>query len=727
MNPKDAHRFFTAIAVFAAFSTTNASLAAGQSAKGPQTILFGAAYYEEYAPTDRLDEDVRMMKATGITVVRIAESTWGTLEPKPGVFDFSHVDRVLTAMDKAGIWVIVGTPTYAIPTWLAREHPEVLVVTPKGPAEYGRRQNMDITNPVFREAAQQVIVALVDHVKDHPSVIGYQVDNETKAYETSGPNVQAAFVKWMQQRYPDLAAMNKEFGLDYWSNRVNDWSDFPSVNGSINASLSSAFAEFQRGLVTEYLAWQAALVREHARKDQFVTQNFDLEWRGYSYGIQPAVDHFAAARAMDIAGIDIYHPTQDHLTGAEIAFGGDLARSMRGGQNYLVMETEAQGFPEWTPYPGQLRLQAFSHLASGANMVEYWHWGSTANAIETYWRGLLSQDFKPNPTYDEAGSIGRDLSRLGPQLVNMRKHNRIAIYFSNQALTGFNAFRFGWTSTIGYNDVLRPFYDALYRMNAEADFIDPSTTDLSAYKLILVPALYSASDAEIERLNAFAKAGGHLLYTFKSGFSDEHVKVRSSTQPGLIAEAAGVQYNQFTIPDGVSLEGDPYHVRRCRQHCALVDGATDTDDGDYSRALPPSGLGQVRGCGPQQLWQRRGDLRRLHAKRCTHGEDCRGMRETRRSLGRAAGTPLSDDRAQRYAERWAPCSLPAQLFGYSGAGDLCFSPGKGSAYRGSRAPKWLDCSARVGRRRDGRGRPLMIVSENLIAQDSTKGRKYGLL
>jgi beta-galactosidase len=305
---------------------------------------------------------------------------------------------------------------------------------------------MDITNPNFRAAAQHVIVALIDHVKDYPCVIGYQLDNETKYYETSGPNVQAAFAQWMRARYPDLVALNKEFGLDYWSNRINRWEDFPSVNGSINASLSSAFAEFQRGLVTDYLAWQAALVRQHARPDQFLTHNFDLDWRGYSYGIQPEVNHFAAARALDIAGIDIYHPTQDHLTGAEISFGGDLARSMRGGQNYLVLETEAQAFPEWTPYPGQLRLQAFSHLASGANMVEYWHWGTTTNAVETYWRGLLSQDNKQNPTYDEAGTIGQDLARLGPELVNMRKQNRIAIYVSNQALTAFNAFKFGWNS-----------------------------------------------------------------------------------------------------------------------------------------------------------------------------------------------------------------------------------------------------------------------------------------
>jgi beta-galactosidase len=544
-----------------AFNSLVGSPVFGESPKtAQQTILFGAAYYEEYSPTDRLGEDVRMMKATGITVVRIAESTWGTLEPQEGEFDFSHVDRVLNAMDNAGIKVIVGTPTYAIPTWLARKHPDVLAITPRGPGEYGRRQNMDITNPNFRVAAQRVIVALIDHVKDHPSVIGYQVDNETKSYDTSGPNVQAAFVEWMRARYPDLAVLNKEFGLDYWSNRINRWEDFPSANGSINASLSGAFAEFQRGLVTDYLAWQAGLVRQHSRSDQFITHNFDLDWRGYSYGVQSEVNHFAAARSLDIAGIDIYHPTQDHLTGTEIALGGDIARSIRGGQNYLLIETEAQGFPDWTPYPGQLRLQAFSHIASGANMVEYWHWSSTNNAFETYWRGLLSQDNKPNPTYEEAGTIGRDLGRLGPELVNMRKQNQIAIYVSNKALTAFNAFRFGWASRTTYNDVMRPFYDALYRMNEEVDFIDPSSTELSRYKLIIVPALYAASDGEIERLNAFANAGGHLIYTFKSGFSDENVKVRSTTQPGLIAEAAGVSYNQFAIPEAVSLEGDPYHV-----------------------------------------------------------------------------------------------------------------------------------------------------------------------
>lgn len=549
-------RFIHLVSLFL-FGLTNLSYA--QSPK-LNKLLFGVAYYDEYMPYERLDKDIQMMKEAGINVVRIAESTWSTVEPQDNVFDFSHIDRVLNAMHKANISVIIGTPTYAVPTWLVRKYPDVLATTPQGRNQYGARQNMDITNTHFRFHAERVIRKIMEHVKDHPAIIGYQVDNETKSYNTTGPNVQQLFVQYMKDKYKTLDAINKAYGLDYWSNRINSWEDFPSTVGSINASLRSEFAKFQRKLVTDYLAWQATLVKSYKKPGQFVTQNFDLEWRGYSYGIQPDVDHFAAAKAMDIAGIDIYHPTQDQLTGTEIAFGGDVTRSMKSGKNYLVLETEAQGFPQWLPYPGQLRLQAFSHLASGADMLEYWHWHSIHNSAETYWKGLLSHDFEPNPTYNEAKTIGQDFARLSTKLVNLKKTNSVAILFSNEALTGFNAFSFGWGAKENYNDILRPMYDALYRMNVGVDFVDPSSTSLENYKVLVVPALYAAPDSLLVRLNQFVKNGGHIVYTFKSGFSNQDVQVRSTRQPGIISEACGISYDQFTIPQNVSLKGDPYQV-----------------------------------------------------------------------------------------------------------------------------------------------------------------------
>ena len=74
-------------------------------------LLYGSAYYSEYLPADRrVEDDMEMMAAAGHTVIRVAESTWSTLEPQPGVFDLTHVDRALDAAEAAGLSVIVGTP-----------------------------------------------------------------------------------------------------------------------------------------------------------------------------------------------------------------------------------------------------------------------------------------------------------------------------------------------------------------------------------------------------------------------------------------------------------------------------------------------------------------------------------------------------------------------------------------------------------------------------------------
>lgn len=522
-------------------------------------LLFGAAYYDEYMPYDRLQQDVAMMKKAGINTVRIAESTWSTCEPQEGVFDFSHVERVMDAMEEAGINVIIGTPTYAIPTWMVKSHPDVMAETVKGRGIYGARQIMDITHPVYRFYAERVIRKLMECTAHRKCVIGFQIDNETKYYRTAGKNVQEKFVKYLRKKFNnDLDAMNHEFGLDYWSNRINAWEDFPDVRGTINGSLGAEFEKFQRTLVDEFLSWQADIVNEYRREDQFITHNFDFEWRGYSYGVQPDVNHYHAAKALTIAGTDIYHPTQDDLTGAEIAFGGDMTRSLKR-DNYLVLETEAQGYPGWTPYKGQLRLQAYSHLASGANSVMYWHWHSIHNSFETYWKGLLSHDMQENAPYREACIIGNEFSRLGSHLVNLKKKNDVAILVSNEALTALKWFGIEATAAgdngIGYNDVVRWLYDTLFKMNIECDFVWPESDNLDQYKAIFVPALYAAPDELLEKLKQYTANGGTLVATFKTAFANENVKVSHEMQPHILSNCFGISYQQFTFPKNTGLSG----------------------------------------------------------------------------------------------------------------------------------------------------------------------------
>lgn len=528
-----------------------------------ENLLFGAAYYLEYMPYDRLEKDIIMMKQAGMNVIRIAESTWSTLEPREGEFDFSYIDRVLTVAEREGMSVIIGTPTYAIPAWLAKKEPEVMVLTPEGRAAYGRRQQMDIVHPVFRQCAERAIRALLEHTAGHPAVIGFQIDNETKHYGTSSPLVQKLFVEFLKEKYGTTEALNQAFGLAYWSNSIAEWEDFPDMKGCIHGGLACEFARFQRSLAADYLKWQSAIVREYKRPEQFITHNFDFEWKkfgadiaqdGYSYGVQPDINHYEASEAVTIAGTDIYHPTQKTLTGAEIAFGGDSTRSLKQ-DNYLVLECQAQAFKYWTPFPGQLRLHAYSHLASGADGIMYWNWHSIHNGYETYWRGVLSHDFAPNPAYQEACVIGKEWEKIGHRLQHLKKENEIALVVDTQALHALRWFPID--KDVSYNDVVRWMYDSLYENNWECDVVDVNALDTSRYRMIVTPALYSASEETIQKLEQFVSEGGVLVSSFRSFVADEKLSVYHDQLPHVLHSCFGGGYNQFTEPEDVTIEGEP--------------------------------------------------------------------------------------------------------------------------------------------------------------------------
>lgn len=524
-------------------------------------LIFGAAYYDEYMPYERLDKDIEMMKAASINTVRIAESTWSTLEPEEGVYDFTHIDRVLEKMETAGINVIVGTMTYAVPVWLANKDEDVLADRKTGKARYGVRQNMNIMNETYLACAKRTIQKLIEHVAGYQCVIGYQIDNETKHYQAYNASVQEKFRSYLKDKYQTVENLNKTFGFAYWSNSIASWEELPDVKGTINASYACEYEKFLRLQVNEFLNMQAELVQKYKREDQLITHNFDFEWKkfgyrlspdGYSYGVQPDCDHFAASKAVDVAGTDIYHPTQNALTGAEIAFCGDEIRSLKD-KNYLVLETQAQAFKEWLPFPGQLRLHAYSHLASGAAGVMYWNWHSIHNSFETYWRGLLSHDMESNPTYEEAGVIGKEWKEHNQELYGLKKANKIALMVSNEALTALKWFPVD--VGLSYNDVVRWMYDAMYELNMECDIIPADKEDLDRYQMIVTPALYCASEDTIVRLKEFVRRGGTLVSSFKSFVADEEVTVYHDRQPHGMTDCFGLTYNQFTVPDGTKTAG----------------------------------------------------------------------------------------------------------------------------------------------------------------------------
>jgi beta-galactosidase len=573
---------FLAAIILLAGASAGAQQPGQKSPAGPAldfpTVLYGAAYYNEYMPgdqADRLDKDVALMKVAGLNVVRMGESTWSLWEPEDGRFEYAWMDRVVDAMGRAGIKVILGTPTYSIPAWMAHQHPEILADRIPGgpfggkavPGAYGMRQNMDTDSPAYRFYAERLIRHIVAHYKDNPTVIGWQLDNETSSYDAANPDVFIGFQHYLEKKFGTPEALSKAWFLNYWGENLHTWEDLPTRDGAQSTGYKLEWSRWSQMRVTDFLRWQAALVRECAGPRQFVTTD-------YGGMMRHDVNEEAIAEALDIPADNIYHGTQEHYDGATQSMQADFTRSLKHG-NFLVTETNAQS-TDWSsafqfpPYDGQMREDVYTHLSNGANMVEYWHWASIAANQETYWKGVLSHDLEPNRAYAEVSRTAHELEKIGPHLAGLQIHNQVAILWSRDSANaiGFMPFTSNaslpWLAgqpTAGYDSLVQQIHRSLYELNAGSDFVFPTTTDFSAYKLLIVPALYIADDALLQRIADYVKSGGHVVMTFKSGFANENSAVRWVRAPGPLREAAGFSYQEFSnLEHPLALKGDPYHA-----------------------------------------------------------------------------------------------------------------------------------------------------------------------
>ncbi|MFI6737689.1 beta-galactosidase [Nonomuraea sp. NPDC050451] len=553
-------------------------------------MLFGASYYHEYQPVERLEKDLDLMVAAGFTVIRVGESTWASYEPRDGEIGFAALSRVVDEAHQRGLKVIVGTPTYAIPPWLARQHPEVMAQPHPGrPLPYGARQNVDFTHPAFLFHAERILRRMGEEFGRHPGVIGFQVDNEIGVHQIANPHVVQRFREHVTEALGGVDGVNEKWGLTYWSHRISQPADIWPPDGNTNPGYALAWDRFQAALTVEFLAWQQALLREYVGADRFVTHDLIGGDGGRNTDLR------ATAQQMDVTAVNIYLPLQGALRlpeppaeemaglgpdwsrdyGAWVAsWKADLAYSMRGptGSRFLVTEAQATSIggsaTNIPPFPGQLRLlahafAAHAFAARGADLLAYWHWHTLHYGFETYWGGVLGHDLEPGRVYAEVAALGEELKRLAPELKDATPDADVAILYSRDSLKAMEfmpALVKPGTSEPdpeSYHRIVTRFYRSAADDCVQVRFVH-ADSDWSHQRVLVVPALYIADDTLLERLIEHARDGAHVLLTFRSGYADEHARVRWQRQPGVLRAAVGASYQEYsTVPSPVPLRARP--------------------------------------------------------------------------------------------------------------------------------------------------------------------------
>jgi len=505
---------------------------------GRNAILVGTDWYPEQWPESRWEDDLRLMEAAHIKVVRLAEFAWSSMEPSEGHYDFAWLERAIALAARHHIDSVLGTPTGGPPAWLTQKHPETLRIDENGHrAVHGNRAHASVNSPVYREYCRKIAEAMAIRFGHNPNVVGWQIDNEYGyAFTSFDDFTRKQFQDWLQAKYKTLDNLNSRWTTTYWSQTYDRWDQIPIPIGENNPGLMLEWRRFVTDTWNDYQKNQINVIRAHAEPRQFITGNF--------MGFFDGFDHYMMSEPLTFASWDDYVGT-GHVDPNYNGLAHDLTRGFKR-SNFWVIETQP-GAVNWASVnnflnKGEVRAMAWQAIAHGADDVSYWQWRSALNGQEEYHGTLVGPDGTPVPLYEEVSQIAREFSSVQEAFRGTTVVSEVALlhsYDSRWAI-GFQK------HTEKYDDVgvLKAYYTSLRKLTDSVDVVSPFAP-LDRYRLVVAPDLNVLPKDLADHLLAYARNGGFLVLGPRSGMKDEFNGLLPQRQPGYLVEALGGRVEQY--------------------------------------------------------------------------------------------------------------------------------------------------------------------------------------
>lgn len=520
-------------------------------------LAYGADYNPEQWPRDVWEEDVRLMREAGVTVVSVAIFSWARIQPTHDTWDFGWLDDVMDLLHAHDIGVDLATATASPPPWLTTAHPEILPVTANGETVWpGARQHWRPTSPVFREHALRLVRELATRYKDHPALVAWHISNELGCHNVYDYSDDAAraFRGWLRARYGTLEALNHAWGTAFWSQRYSDWEQIlpPRLAASHpNPTQQLDFKRFSSDALKDYLRAEREILRE-ITPDVPATTNFMV------MGNTKGMNYAEWADEIDFVSNDHYvHPgPQDR---DELSFSANLTSGIAAGRPWFLMEHSTSAV-NWQPVnvakrPGELARDALLHVAHGADAVCYFQWRQSAAGAEKYHSAMVPHAGADSDLFRAVTALGATLKALAPVAGTERETARVGILYDWESWWASEQDSHP-TALLDYRQEALDWYSALLALGVRADLVT-TRSDLSRHQVLIAPVLHVVPAGLAKELTRYAERGGHLITTYFSGVVDENDHVWLGGYPGALRELLGIRVEEFgPLLAGESVELD---------------------------------------------------------------------------------------------------------------------------------------------------------------------------
>jgi beta-galactosidase len=192
--------------------------------------------------------------------------------------------------------------------------------------------------------------------------------------------------------------------------------------------------------------------------------------------------------------------------------------------------------------PGEMIRNSLAHVAHGADAVLFFQWRASRAGAEKFHSGLLPHAGTETRQWREVVQLSEVLDAV-EEVAGSTARNEAAILFDYEAWWACELDSHPSTD-VRYRDRAEAFHRALSAQGVGVDVVHPSS-DLSGYRLVVVPTLYLVDDEAVAALTAAAEAGATVVVTYFSGIVDEHDHIRLGGYPGAFRDLLGVRTTEF--------------------------------------------------------------------------------------------------------------------------------------------------------------------------------------
>jgi beta-galactosidase len=550
-----------------------------QTALPPAALGFGAAYYPELDEPRAVEVDAQLMQAAGFNLVRMGEFAWIRMEPNDGKFDFAWLDQAVETLARHGIRSLLGTPTASPPKWLLDRHDDIYQIMVDGRRrDFGRRRNYCPNNENYRQHTARIVIALAEHFKNNPNVVGYQIDNEFMAEQPQCycETCQKKFQTWLRAKYGTIGELNRRWGTLFWSHSFRNFGEVALPRGAgYNPSALLDYYRFSSDSFLEYARLQGQCIKK-VSPQKSITHNV------CSGGFLYLLDLYKLGAQLDFLSVDNYPLSfsfeNEYGNSGDRPYDPAMASFalsiIRGARHAPFWVTEAQVGRTLRPRPlcepGMINVLTHQEIAHGAKAVLYFHWRQFPFGCEQLLQAVLDCDGKPRRRYYEVQQTVRDLSRATAEIAGACPRPEIAIirdFDCDWALDGDRPH-----PEFRYLRHLYLYYEALFRNHVNADAVAP-TEDLARYKLVLAPSLLLVDEARAANLRRYVEQGGTLVVTCQSGLRNLDNVFHRETQPAHLRDLCGLEIEEqnalkFQDVTGIAPIGGGY--AKPRYDCSLL-------------------------------------------------------------------------------------------------------------------------------------------------------------